>query len=212
MYYHTQEMKYVQYGKIYPPPIEVIDDFLIKPYQWLGKYCKFMPQIWLSRSKLGMTGYKSQTKRKGGKYFGTRKNFEPNVMFGFDIIKGFPVDFEIWCFCLNPLMNCKDPIREGDDAIKRSFDEWYKDCKEDPDIGVDNFKPNGELYKWSHSRDFQDFLNRYMFVENDQVVVPSLNLKAAKQIFCRNEKQVKALRHMGFIHDRIKILNSKQWD
>ena len=72
--------------------------------------------------------------------------------------------------------------------------------------------PNSELWKWVSSSSYEDFLNRYLFVENDQVVVPSLNLKAAKQVFCRNEKQVKVLRHMGFINDRIKILNSKQWD
>jgi hypothetical protein len=30
-----------------------------------------------------------------------------------------------------------------------------------------------------------------VFIEKDQVVVPSLNLKAAKKIICRDEKQKK---------------------
>jgi len=208
MYYHTQELKYTTYGKIYPPPVGIVDDWLLKPYIWLGKYCSYCPQIWLSRSKLSITGYKSKSKGKSSKYFGARRNFEPNVMFGFDIIKGFPVDFEIWCFCLNPLMNCKDPLKEGDDIIKKRFEEWHNDCKKEGIVVT----PNSELGKWISSKNYEDFLNNYFFVENDQVVVPSLNLKAAKQIFCRNEKQVKALRHMGFIQDRIKILNSKQWE
>ena len=55
----------------------------------------------------------------------------------------------------------------------------------------------------------EEFLKKHLFVENDQVVVPSLNLKSAKEIFCKNEKQKKALRKMGFIEDRIKIKNIK---
>jgi len=37
--------------------------------------------------------------------------------------------------------------------------------------------------------------------------VPSLNLKTAKRIICRNERQKKALRKKGFIEDRIEIRN-----
>lgn len=208
MYYHTQKLKYVNYGKIYPAPLGAIDEYFLKPYQWLGKYCGYSPQIWLGRGKTAITGYKSKYKQKGSKYSGARRNFEPNVMFTFDIIKGFPVDYDLWCSILNPLIGCEDPVRHGDDAIKKSFEEWHNDCKKD-NIEI---TPNSELWKWVSSSSYEDFLNRYLFVENDQVVVPSLNLKAAKQVFCRNEKQVKVLRHMGFINDRIKILNSKQWD
>ncbi len=40
---------------------------------------------------------------------------------------------------------------------------------------------------------------------NDQVVVPKLNLKSAKEIWVRNDRQKKKLRRMGFIEDRIKV-------
>ena len=49
-----------------------------------------------------------------------------------------------------------------------------------------------------------------LFKDIDQVVVHSLNLKSAKQIIWRNEKQKKTLRKMGFIEDRIKIKNIKR--
>jgi len=42
-------------------------------------------------------------------------------------------------------------------------------------------------------------------VEHDRVVVPGLDLKAAKTVVCRSERQKKALRRMGFLEDRIEI-------
>jgi hypothetical protein len=216
MYYHTQELKYVTYDKIYPAPLEVIDKDFLKPYQWLGKYCGYCPQIWLSRSRLGITGYKCKSKQKKSQFFGVRRNFEPNVLFAFDVIKGFPVSFDIWEFILNPLMCCKDPVKEGDNAIKEDLKELLHDFKThpyEPYNGKIDLLPHDDiLWQWSHSNNYEDFLNKYLFVEHDQVVVPSLNLKTAKEVFCRNEKQVKSLRRMGFIEDRIKILNSKQWN
>ena len=155
-----------------------------------------------------MTGYKSKVKEKKRQFFGKRKNFEPNLMFAFDIIKGFPIDFDIWSFILSPLMGCKDPIKDGDDAIKKDIEEYLRE--EHP--SKEEIQQDPVLRKWTNSANYEDFLVKWAFVENDQVVVPSLNLKAAKQIFCRNERQIKELRHMGFINDRIKILNSKQWD
>jgi len=211
MYYHTHEIKYTTFGKILPPPLDVIDGHMLKCYQWLGKYCGFCSQIWLSRSKSCLTGYKNRNKQKGSKFFGKRKNFEPNVMFAFDIIKGFYVDFETWCYLLNILCNCNDSIKEGDDAIKKDLDEYYKDFLKDQLLHPEEILDSNDiLYKWTNSNNYEDFLNKYLFIENDQVVVPSLNLKSAKKIFCRNERQVKELRHMGFIKDRIEILNSKQ--
>jgi len=37
--------------------------------------------------------------------------------------------------------------------------------------------------------------------------VPSTNLKTAKRIICRNERQKKALRKKGFSEDRIEVRN-----
>ena len=68
-----------------------------------------------------------------------------------------------------------------------------------------------ETRAWDNCKgDLDLFLKKYAFIEKDQVVVPSLNLKSAKQIICRDEKQKKKLRKMGFIEDRIVIKNIKQ--
>lgn len=66
---------------------------------------------------------------------------------------------------------------------------------------------------WRRTSDLQEVLSGHLFVENDQVVVPSLNLKSAKRVLCRNERQKRALRQLGFIEDRIRILNlsQRQW-
>jgi len=60
-------------------------------------------------------------------------------------------------------------------------------------------------------QDLEKFLKKSLFVEVDQVIVPSLNLKAAKKIICRNEKQKKKLLKMGFVEDRVRIKNIKDW-
>jgi len=215
-------MKYVKYGKVFPPPTEELDGYFTKPYTWLSKYCGYCPQIWLGRGSSSITGYKNKVKEKKRTYtsrnVSSRKNDSPDVMFAFDVVKGFPLDYEIWCFCLSPLADCKNPVKDGDDAIKREFAAVLKDFENDPawggewDCDVSKLPHHDIIWKWANSKNYEDFLSKYFFIKNDQVVVPSLNLKVAKRIFCRNEKQVKALRKMGFIKDRIKILNSKQWD
>ncbi len=185
MYYHSRPLKYVVYDKVGPPPVEAIDDFFVRAYKWLGKHCGYFPQIWLSRSKSQITGYKFEKDKD-------------SILFGFENIKGFPLDYQLWCALLNPLIN------------NQTISHYMQDCmfyagahpdEEDPLLTeqLNCYKDFGE----------DAFLKKYLFVERDQVVVPTLNLKAAKEIYCHNEKQIKKLRQMGFIKDRIKILKVK---
>jgi len=196
MYYHRRNLKYIEYGKVYPAPLEAVD-FMLPAYKWLGKYCGYCPQVWLSRSRSDITGKRNKIKRKQSKIFGKKTNNEGWILFGFDIIKGFPVDYDMWCFLLNGLL--------GGDSLKTYFERHIKWCKEEKEDPLND----PELRKWINSSSEENFLNRYLFVENDQVVVPSLNLKSAKRIVCKNEKEVKILRKMGFINDRIRIQNDK---
>ena len=89
-------MKYVIYDKVLPAPESVFEgweDFL-NAYKWLGTYCKYCPQIWLSRSKSSITGYKNNQKfPKKRKYVIGKKPDEDYIMFGFENIIGFPVDY-----------------------------------------------------------------------------------------------------------------------
>ena len=86
--------------------------------------------------------------------------------------------------------------KEMDDSTKAARDGGYMD--EMP-----------WALAWQGDPDIGRFLDAHLFVEKDQVVVPTLNLKAAKRVVCRNERQKKALRKMGFIEDRIQIRNLK---
>jgi len=128
-----------------------------------------------------------------------------DILFGFENVQGFPLRYGIWELLMNIVGNEKDFKKQNVEIEKQlnQFVEWQKEAEEPLDE---------ELTAWVNSgRDVEKFLKDYVFVEVDQVVVPSLNLKSAKKIICRNEKHKKALRKMGFIEDRIKIMNVKRW-
>jgi len=90
--------------------------------------------------------------------------------------------------------------------MAKKMTDLIRECREQDGLKDEDFDP--EMRAWnSCNGDFDLFLKKYVFVESDQIVVPSLNLKCAKQIICKDEKQKKALRRMGFIEDRIRIKN-----
>ena len=192
MYYHSRELKYVTYGKVEPV---WTDSYLNLNYKWLGQHCGYSPQVWLSKCDVGMTGFKRKQD----------KNNKNDILFGFDIIKGFPVSMEPWEFSLNAFGGGdkeSTSINELNNKLKKHIEEsWKSFYSDDPE------KDCSEPYMESYDK----FLEHLM-VEEDQVVLPSLNLKSAKKIICRNEKQKKALMKMGFIEDRIKIKNIKRWN
>ena len=210
MYYHCHPLKYVEYGKISPPPIEACD-FFLPAYKWLSNYCGgYCPQIWLSRSHLSITGYKNSNMLKKREHVQQKRNLvktqNDSILFGFDIIKGFPVSFKYWELILM-FMSDKKTLEEQNKEMTREINDIARGCK------ADNTFTDEEMINWDKCGGNLDlFLKKHLFVEVDQVVVPSLNLKVAKQIICHNEKQKKTLRKMGFIEDRIKIMNIKQWN
>lgn len=185
MYYHARDLTQVHYGKVYPAPLEFVDKDLRPAYEWLGRYCGFFPQIWLSRSRSMITGI----------------HYDPaTILFGFEHIRGFPVHYGRWEYLLNPLCN----LVTDNQALQRYFTEMLTETQAElePEEQLEDF-----LREWQQSNGLDDFLKRYVFIEHDQVVVPSLNLKAAKQIICRNEQQKRKLRRTGFIEDRIEVRN-----
>lgn len=197
MYYHSRGLKFVEYGKVYPPPIDEVDECMFRCYKWLSYYCGgFCPQVWLSRSRSSITGFKTEYNKEN-----------EGILFGFDIIAGsFPISYEPWEFLMNTLLNIKDgeSLESTNKKIADDFKLVEKDCIEYKE------EPDGELRDWIDcGRNLDEYLKKHVFVEKDQVVVPSLNLKLAKKIICRNERQKKVLRKMGFIEDRIIIKNIK---
>jgi hypothetical protein len=117
------------------------------------------------------------------------------LLFGFVSIQGFPLAYDFWCELLITLMN-SETLDGANNAVQEHL-EWRAS---DPDLGVEPVS-----LTWRETRSVRDVLSKHLFVKDDQVVVPNLNLKAAKLIICRNEKQKQALRRMGFIEDRLVI-------
>lgn len=190
MFYHCRPLEFVQYGKVYPPPPETIEPDFLNVYEWLGQHCGYSPQVWLSRSRSQITGYRS--------WYG--KSSESKILFGFENIVGFPVDYTKWEFFMTDFMNGKTLA----EAINGNIKWIEEERKSDPDYDYGSDKHFSHVYDYDKLGE-EAYLKKHLFVENDQVVVPSLNLKAAKVVFCRNEKEVKVLRKMGFINDRIRI-------
>jgi hypothetical protein len=203
IYYHRHPLKYVEYGKVFPHCDD--DNWLLTAYRWLGHYCGYCPQVWLSRGNQRMTGYRNS-------FFGKapKRNETDGIMFCFDLIRGFPVDYEFWCGCfLNTAINMPDASpAEISGKVAVRLDESVQDLRDEDAEGHAAGKYPLES-AWEKFRpDFDAFLKGYVFVERDQIVVPSLNLKAAKKVVCRDERQKKTLRRMGFIEDRIEIRNT----
>ena len=206
MYYHCRPLKHVEHGKVYP---HADDDGLFLPaYRWLGHYCGYCPQLWLSRGSMDMTGYRRMFSRGRGKSRWMRDK-KDNILFGFDVVRGFPVDYEFWAgHVLNGAINMPtaSPAEMNRDAAAW-LDKWTRELRDEDAEGFAAGKHPLESAWLRHRPDFDAFLRGYVFVERDQVVVPSLNLTAAKRVVCRDERQRKALRRMGFIEDRIEIRN-----
>jgi hypothetical protein len=182
----------VSYGRVEPPPLPADDSFRIA-YEWLGQHCGYHPQIWLARSRSAITGFRGRAGDKG--------NRDRSILFGFEGIQGFPVAYDFWCELLSALLNAGD-IESANKAVATHL-EWT--------ASLDGWESDPVAVAWRESRDVGAVLDRHLFVEVDQVVLPAVNLKAAKEIVCRDESNKKALRRLGFIEDRIRIRNVPPW-
>ncbi|MBL4847448.1 MAG: hypothetical protein JKY65_18170 [Planctomycetes bacterium] len=192
MFWHCRELRHVIYDKVGPAPEEVLCPFLVPAYRWLGHYCGYFPQVWLARSHSRMTGFRSRP----------RKRRDQTALFGFERIQGFPIDYMNWHLILNASLKDGQSLEEMNALIEKSV-RWRSECggKADAlDLPVDPLKRT-----WRETGDLQAVFRKHLFVEHDQVVVPNLNLKAAKEIVVRCERDKKKLRRLGFIEDRIKI-------
>ena len=218
MYQHSTPLKYVKYGIIEPYCDE--DNWLLPAYEWLGFHCGYCPQVWLARGNSAITGFRAKTNLKKRKMvIQKRKEVKiaaNSILFEFDVLPKkdiFPVDYDIWSFILTTLINTKSKStkEEFDNELRKSLDYFLKYEIETKEQGED-CDDGDYVWDWANfNGDVDAYMKKHLFVEHDQVVVPRLNLKMAKQIICRNEKQKKELRRMGFIEDRIKIKNIKKW-
>ena len=186
MFYHHRPIAHVRAGRVLPRPLQLDDTSFNLAYRWLGGYCGFCPQIWLSRSRSEITGYSSRGQRD-------------SVLFGFESIQGFPVAYGFWEELVLPLLNVGS-LEEAQSAVEAFLDLRAGIAPADPVAELDAIDRC-----WIETRDLDLVLRHHLFVLRDQVVVPALNLKAAKRIICRDERHAKILRRRGFIKDRIEL-------
>ena len=207
MYYHRRPIKYVEYGKVIPPPLSDYDEWSLNMYRWVGYHCGYVPQIYLSRSRSSITGFRCQRSVKKREYSSKEpkrrqyaKIHNDDVLFGFDVIKGFPLSYDHWELIMSSAMSHKTLEKQNAEMVK-SLNEIIKGYKRGEEM-------EKELRDWIDcGKNLDVYLKKCVFKEVDQVVVPSLNLKSAKKIICHDERQKKKLRKMGFIEDRIVIKN-----
>lgn len=192
MYYHCRELKYVEYGKVFPPPDEACDEVIFPAYEWLGHYCGYCPQVWLSRCNIGMTGFRNQWARKND-----------GILFGFDVVKGFELNYELWHFVMGTAWAFPDATpEEVSQMVFAAVRDVDRSGRRDPD----------HVPLTGGADTVEAFLEKAVFRSRDHLVVPNLNLKSAKKIICRNERQKKKLRRKGFIEDRIMVKNVSYYD
>jgi len=125
-----------------------------------------------------------------------------SALFGFDILPGaLGLAYDPWCEVISALSggSWEVSLAELDQEIVRSLDGVLRFIREE------GFEMNAEYREWEKHRDLTRWLDRFLFVGDDQYVLPQVNLKSAKEIWVRNERQKKRLRRLGFIEDRIKI-------
>ncbi len=191
MYYHARPLQFVTYGKVGPPPVDALGGTRWEnPYRWLGEHCGFFPQVWLSRSRSRITGYRR---------WANQPDSLGLILFGFESIQGFGLDYDFWELLLTPLSRTGD-FTEQNHHNRQMLDDQLR-------FHEGELSPL--LTTWNETRDLDQVFKKHLFIKNDQVVVPTLNLKTAKEIICRDESEKKHLRKLGFIEDRITIRNTR---
>lgn len=147
-------------------------------YKWLSQYCGFFPPLWISSDQDKLTGYAPRC----GK-----------VLFGFNKVRGFPVKYDMWMVLLGTLINL-------DTDNFRFIDERLVE-------GLNTLEEQGEL-TWSDCKTLDRFLKQRVFVDRDQFVVKSLDLRKSQLILCNDEAQRAIVSKKGFPSSRVKVLST----
>ncbi|MBM4024524.1 MAG: hypothetical protein FJ280_03855 [Planctomycetes bacterium] len=236
MYYHYRPLLYVLHDKVHPcnPATDFLVAYRWLEYYcgfcpqiWLSRSHSHITGV---RRPQGLKGSLGRGSDRTAGWRTELKRTRDGILLGFEHVRGFPVSFDIWeTFILNGLLNpastedadtktrlaaaIADPAvpfpkptldRRLVASLNHSVDGDAMD-----EIGD---LPAGDTYgealrHWQRTRDLDTWLGKVLFTEVDQVVVPSLNLKTAKRLTCRDERQKRILRQRGFIEDRIEIRN-----
>lgn len=149
MYQHARKLRHIHYGKVYG----FIDstDYFNSAYRWPGHYCGFYPQVWFARGRSQITGFRDQ---KG------------DVLFEFDYIKGFGINYNEWFWVLNAIYGHEGNFDLLEGKVKKYIEDLIQEEIKEGILGED---------RAIRAFNFEEWKEKYLFYEYDQVVVPSLN-------------------------------------
>jgi hypothetical protein len=150
-------------------------DYYETAYKWLSQYCDFFPPLFISTDQSRLSGYNQST----GK-----------VLFGFSNVRGYPVKYDEWMRIVEVLIN----IDTTDFSIMdRAIIDGLKDMEKVGDIDLSTYPS------------FEAYLKKAVFVESEQYVVNSLDLRKASVIVCQSEIHKSSLIRKGFPASLIRI-------
>jgi hypothetical protein len=187
-YHHIVPFHRVKYDVIVPVREYSDDQWFIPAYEWLHDRLGFWPLFVAVGipSDVSMTGYQSNWRRfLGGTFQGKRynkiyvkKGEAPNyVLFSFRHVEGVFTDYMSWHFVLGARGN-----RPQEDVTDN-------ECRQ-------LFKKSWPRSRWLHKARKER--------SEVQLIAPSLDLRTACRIWCRNKATKKALEKMGFRNVRVK--------
>ena len=153
-------------------------DYYETGFKWLSQYCKFFPPLFVSLDQNKLTGYSHQ----GDK-----------ILFGFKEINGFPIKYDEWMMIVGILINL-------DTNNFRYIDEKLVE-------GLKELQASGYI-NLSGCANLDEFLKKRVFVEKDQFVVNSLDLRKSSVIISLSEIQKSSLIRKGFPANSIKVVSS----
>ncbi len=153
-------------------------DYYETAFKWLSQYCNFFPPLFVSREQDKLTCYSIKSDK---------------LLFGFKSINGFPIKYDEWMRLVGVLVNL-------DTNNFRLIDEKLVE-------GLKEFQSLGEI-SLSGYANLDDFLRRRVFVESEQFVVASLDLRKSSIIISHNEIQKNSLVKKGFSPSLIKVVSS----
>jgi len=147
-------------------------------FKWLSQYCNFFPPLFVSTEQDKLTGYSIKSDK---------------LLFGFKGINGFPIKYDEWMRLTGILVNL-------DTNNFRFIDEKLVE-------GLKELQAAGEI-DLSPYANLDDFLKKRVFVESEQFVVSSLDLRKSSIIICHSEIQKSSLIKKGFTPNLIKVVSS----
>lgn len=179
LYHHCRPLEAVVYD-IVKPDKKFADEYFVKSYEWVEEKVGFYPLFLGVGNGRWVTYYVTGYDANWRKKLVDQPPSRNHVLFSFENLEGIFMDFSYWHIAMNATMN-SEKVRAVEEArlFKRS---WTK-------------------AKW---------LKKALKEDGEvQLVTPTLDLRLAEKVYCRNKATQKQLRELGFenvVVKRVRVL------